>query len=85
MNHPSSLDLVFRFSNPSDTIPSWTINPPVLVIILYYIDQVHCLVGVVSFSRSLESDTWELHQALPLKGSWEAYNPHQAVYLIVVV
>ena len=31
------------------------------------------------------SDAWELHQALPLEGSREAYNPHQAVYLIVVV
>ena len=30
-------------------------------------------------------DTWESHQALPLEGSREAYNPHQAVYLIVVV
>jgi hypothetical protein len=30
-------------------------------------------------------DTWESHQALPLKGSFEAYNPHQAVYLIVVL
>ena len=30
-------------------------------------------------------DAWELHQALPLEGSREAYNPHQAVYLIVVV
>ena len=33
----------------------------------------------------INSDAWELHQALPLKGSREAYNPHQAVYLIVVV
>jgi hypothetical protein len=31
------------------------------------------------------ADAWELHQALPLEGSREAYNPHQAVYLIVVV
>ena len=30
-------------------------------------------------------DTWESHQALPLEESREAYNPHQAVYLIVVV
>ena len=30
-------------------------------------------------------DTWESHQALPLEGSREAYNPHQALYLIVVV
>ena len=30
-------------------------------------------------------DAWELHQALPLEESREAYNPHQAVYLIVVV
>jgi chromosome segregation ATPase len=29
--------------------------------------------------------TWESHQALPLEGSREAHNPHQAVYLIVVV
>ena len=31
------------------------------------------------------SDMWESHQALPLKGSREAYNPHQAVCLIVIV
>jgi hypothetical protein len=30
-------------------------------------------------------DAWELHQALPLEGSREAFNPHQAVYPIVVV
>jgi hypothetical protein len=30
-------------------------------------------------------DAWESQQALPLEGSREAYNPHQAVYLIVVV
>ena len=30
-------------------------------------------------------DAWESHLALPLEGSREAYNPHQAVYLIVVV
>jgi hypothetical protein len=30
-------------------------------------------------------DTWESHQALPLGGSRETYNPHQAVYLIVEV
>ena len=32
-----------------------------------------------------KSDAWESHLALPLEGSREAYNPHQAVYLIVVV
>ena len=37
-------------------------------------------------SRDLKKlDTWESHQALPLEGSREAYNPHEAVYLIVVV
>ena len=30
-------------------------------------------------------DTWDSHQVLPLEGSREAYNPHQVVYLIVVV
>jgi hypothetical protein len=38
-----------------------------------------------SFCGSGKSDTWESHQALTLEGSREAYNPHQAVYLIVVV
>ena len=36
-------------------------------------------------SRHMTGDAWELHQALPLEGSREACNPHQAVYLIVVV
>ena len=31
------------------------------------------------------TDAWESQLALPLEGSREAYNPHQAVYLIVVV
>ena len=31
------------------------------------------------------TDAWESQQALSLEGSREAYNPHQAVYLIVVV
>jgi hypothetical protein len=35
--------------------------------------------------KLLTNDAWELHQTLPLEGSREAYNPHQAVYLIVVV
>jgi hypothetical protein len=37
------------------------------------------------YGYTLDVDAWGLHQVLPLEGSREAYNPHQAVYLIVVV
>jgi hypothetical protein len=43
------------------------------------------LVPMMVIFIGFETDAWESQQALPLKGSREAYNPHQAVYLIVVV
>ena len=40
---------------------------------------------VIRYALRYVYDAWESQQVLPLEGSREAYNPHQAVYLIVVV
>ena len=55
MNHPSPLDLIRVVFDLTNTISCESmINPPVLATTLYYIGQVHCLVGIVSLLRSLE-------------------------------
>ena len=51
----------------------------------YSIFKLESFKKIETFLLEKVYDAWELHQALPLEGSREACNPHQAVYLIVVV